>query len=199
MCEPMIFIWEFLRFGLTEKALFQVTWALLLVYADWEKGGVWLRVCMCVCFMTSNYWDMFFVVRLNDSFNFPLGWIKYIVIVVIAVILQPQTILFFQKHPIMFLLSTIDLHKTLMIPNFVTIQKQFVSVSRHLHMVLSTTDNCWQSYIWHTCAVTPKHIRSFSNSTNTHTHTKMWQKGTSHNWQQKVEDWCSPLVLYNIT
>ena len=27
-----------------------------------------------------NYWDMFFVVRSNDSFNFPLGWIKYIVI-----------------------------------------------------------------------------------------------------------------------
>ena len=27
---------------------------------------------------------MFFVVRPNDSFNFPLGWIKYIVIVVIV-------------------------------------------------------------------------------------------------------------------
>ena len=31
-------IWEFLRFGLTEKALFQVILGLLLVYADWEKG-----------------------------------------------------------------------------------------------------------------------------------------------------------------
>ena len=28
---------------------------------------------------------MFFVVRSNDSFNFPLGWIKYIVIVVIDI------------------------------------------------------------------------------------------------------------------
>ena len=30
---------------------------------------------------------MFFIVRLNDSFNFPLGWIKYIVIVVVIVVL----------------------------------------------------------------------------------------------------------------
>ena len=54
MCEPndLYLIWEFLRFGLTEKALFQVILGLLLVYADWEKGGVRLRVCMCVCFMT---------------------------------------------------------------------------------------------------------------------------------------------------
>ena len=91
MCEPNGFysVGEFLRFGLTEKALFQVILGLLgisirsflLVHADWEKGGVCLRVCMCVCFMTYNYWDMFFVVRSNDSFNFPLGWIKYIVIV----------------------------------------------------------------------------------------------------------------------
>ena len=35
----MIFIWEFLHFGLTEKALFQVILGLLLVSADWEKGG----------------------------------------------------------------------------------------------------------------------------------------------------------------
>ena len=50
MCEPNDFylIWEFIRFGLTEKALFQVILGLLLVYADWEKGGVCLRVCMCV-------------------------------------------------------------------------------------------------------------------------------------------------------
>ena len=40
----MIFIWEFLCFGLTEKALFQVILGFLLVYADWEKGGVCLRV-----------------------------------------------------------------------------------------------------------------------------------------------------------
>ena len=54
MCEPNDFylIWEFLRFGLTEKALFQVILGLLLVYADWEKGGVCLRVCMYVYFMT---------------------------------------------------------------------------------------------------------------------------------------------------
>ena len=31
--------WEFLHFGLTEKALFQEILGLLLVYADWEKGG----------------------------------------------------------------------------------------------------------------------------------------------------------------
>ena len=54
MCEPTDFylIWEFLHFGLTEKALFQEILGLLLlvlVYADWEKGGVCLRVCMCVC------------------------------------------------------------------------------------------------------------------------------------------------------
>ena len=36
---------------------------------------------MCVWFMIKNYRDMFFVVRSNDSFNFPLGLIKYIVIV----------------------------------------------------------------------------------------------------------------------
>ena len=65
----------------TEKALFQVILGLLLVYADWEKGGACLRVCMYVWFMT--YWDMFFVVWSNDSFNFSLGLIKYIVIVVI--------------------------------------------------------------------------------------------------------------------
>ena len=38
----MIFIWEFLRLGLTEKALFQVILGLLLVYADWEKGGIFM-------------------------------------------------------------------------------------------------------------------------------------------------------------
>ena len=79
-----IIISKSLHFDLTEKALFQVILGLLLVCADWEKGGVCLRVCMCVCFMTENCWDMFFVVRLNDSFNFALGWIKYIVIVVIV-------------------------------------------------------------------------------------------------------------------
>ena len=54
MCEPNHFylIPEFLHFGLTEKALFQVNLSLLSVYADWEKGGVCLRVCMCMCFMT---------------------------------------------------------------------------------------------------------------------------------------------------
>ena len=31
---------EFLRFGLTEKALFHEILGLLLVYADWEKRGV---------------------------------------------------------------------------------------------------------------------------------------------------------------
>ena len=85
MCEPNDFylIWEFLHSGLTEKALLQEILGLLLVYADWEKGDICLSVCMCVCLMTLNYWDMFFVVQLNDSFNFPQGWIKYIVIVVI--------------------------------------------------------------------------------------------------------------------
>ena len=32
---------------------------------------------------------MFFVVRSNDSFNFPLGLIKYIVIVIIIILLHP--------------------------------------------------------------------------------------------------------------
>ena len=83
MCEPNNFYFEiFLTFWFdTEKALFQVILGLLLVYADWEKGGACLRVCMCMWFMTYNYWDMFFIVRSNDSFNFPLGLIKYIVIV----------------------------------------------------------------------------------------------------------------------
>ena len=46
MCEPNDFylIWEFLRFDLTEKALFQEILGLLLVYADWQKEGVSLRV-----------------------------------------------------------------------------------------------------------------------------------------------------------
>ena len=83
MCEPNNFYFEiFLTFWFdTEKALFQVILGLLLVYADWEKRGACLRVCMCMWFMTYNYWDMFFIVRSNDSFNFPLGLIKYIVIV----------------------------------------------------------------------------------------------------------------------
>jgi len=34
-----------------DKALFQVILGLLLLYADWEKGGICLRVraCMCMC------------------------------------------------------------------------------------------------------------------------------------------------------
>ena len=48
----MIFSWEFLHFGLTEKALFQVILGLLLAYADCEKGGICLRMCMCVYFIT---------------------------------------------------------------------------------------------------------------------------------------------------
>ena len=40
---------------------------------------------MCVWFMIYNYRDMFFIVRSNDSFNFPLGLIKYIVSVVVVV------------------------------------------------------------------------------------------------------------------
>ena len=41
MCEPNDFylIWEFLSFGLTEKALFQVILGLLLVYTGWQKRG----------------------------------------------------------------------------------------------------------------------------------------------------------------
>jgi len=31
-------------------------------------------------------WDMFFVVRSNDSFNFPLGWIKSVVIAIVVVL-----------------------------------------------------------------------------------------------------------------
>ena len=54
MCEPNDFdlIWELKKKKkkLTEKALFQVILGLLLVNADWEKGVIYLRVC--VCFMT---------------------------------------------------------------------------------------------------------------------------------------------------
>ena len=39
--------------------------------------GSWLRIIEI---------DMFFVVRSNDSFNFPLGLITYIVIVVIVIV-----------------------------------------------------------------------------------------------------------------
>ena len=45
---------------------------------------------MCVWFMTQNYWDMFFVVHSNNSFNFPVGLIKYIVAVVVIVINRVQ-------------------------------------------------------------------------------------------------------------
>jgi len=44
MCEPndSYLIWEVLCFGLTEKVLFQEILALLLLYADGEKGGVYM-------------------------------------------------------------------------------------------------------------------------------------------------------------
>ena len=45
-----------------------------------ERERMSKSVYVCVCFMTVNYWDMLFVVRSNDSFNFPLRWIRYIVI-----------------------------------------------------------------------------------------------------------------------
>ena len=72
-----------LRFGLTEKALFQVIWGLLLVYADWEQGGV------CLSMSKSVHARVF--VRSNDSFNFPLGWIKSIVVVIVIVIVIVTT------------------------------------------------------------------------------------------------------------
>ena len=109
----VIFIYfeSFLHFGLTEKALFQVILGLLLVYADWEKGGVCLRVCMCVCFMTSNYWDMFVVVRSNDSFNLPLGWIKYIVIVVIETLTCMHMCIFGRfRNPLNFDYGNFNVH-----------------------------------------------------------------------------------------
>ena len=46
-----------------------------------RKGRMSKSVYVWRCFITLNYWDVFFVVRTNDSFNFPLGWIKCIVIV----------------------------------------------------------------------------------------------------------------------
>ena len=42
----------YVSFGLTEEAWFHEILGLLLVYADWDKGGVCLRGCMCACFMT---------------------------------------------------------------------------------------------------------------------------------------------------
>ena len=41
---------------------------------------------------------MFFVVRSNDSFNFPLGWIKYIVIVVVIIVTVVIVGLFRTQH-----------------------------------------------------------------------------------------------------
>ena len=45
---------------------------------------------MCVWFMT-RITDIFFVLRSNDSFNFPLGLIQYIVIVVIVLSKETST------------------------------------------------------------------------------------------------------------
>ena len=50
MCEPNDFYLRVFMFCF-DKALFQVILGLLLLYADWEKGGICLRVraCMCMC------------------------------------------------------------------------------------------------------------------------------------------------------
>ena len=53
-----------------------------------ELNEIQTYVYLCVCLMTYNYWDMSFLVRSNDSFNFPLGWMKYIVIVVIVIVVK---------------------------------------------------------------------------------------------------------------
>ena len=48
-----------------------------------ERKGAYVKECVCAC----GSWFriiMFFVVRSNDSFNFSLGLIKYIVVIVIA-------------------------------------------------------------------------------------------------------------------
>ena len=46
------------------------------------KGSIHTRTRFGARFsMWFMIWDMFFVVRSNDSFNFPLGLIKYVVIV----------------------------------------------------------------------------------------------------------------------
>ena len=75
MCEPNDFlnlIWEFLRFGLTEKALFQEILGLLLVYVGLRERGrmsksVYVRVfndlellCSSLCDRTTGLisrWD----------------------------------------------------------------------------------------------------------------------------------------------
>ena len=57
-----------------------------------DRGCMSTSVYVCVSWL--NYWDMCnYILRCalvfngsNDSFNFPLGWIKYIVIVVVIVI-----------------------------------------------------------------------------------------------------------------
>ena len=48
-----------------------------------ERKGVYVSECLCVC--VSWLRIMFFVVWLNNSFNFPLGWIKYIVVMCFTV------------------------------------------------------------------------------------------------------------------
>ena len=67
-----------------EKALFQVIWGLLLVYADWEKEGVCLRERVYVCVFHDL--ELLRYILHCDSFNFLLGWIKYIVISTTSII-----------------------------------------------------------------------------------------------------------------
>ena len=54
------------------------------MYADGEKGGVYLSVCMCMWFMIYNYYVLRCVIQ--------LGLIKYIAIVIVVIILVYMSI-----------------------------------------------------------------------------------------------------------
>ena len=51
-CVCILFYLRAFTFWFDRESIIQEIVSLLLVYADWEKVGVCLRVCMCVCLMT---------------------------------------------------------------------------------------------------------------------------------------------------
>ena len=77
----MIFIWEFLQFGLTEKALFQVILGFhISVCRLRERGHMSKSVYVHAFHDLESLRDVLRCV-IERQLNFPLGWIKYIVIV----------------------------------------------------------------------------------------------------------------------
>ena len=102
MCKPDDFylIWEFLRFGLTEKTLLQEILGLTLVYADWEKGGVCLRVCMF-----NELLRCFSMCDQTTALIFRWEWIQYIVIVVTVNHFVTVTILYYSNLQVNYMVT----------------------------------------------------------------------------------------------